>query len=223
MDGPFKNVIMIMWLGSLPNTRHRNWLPHFSYGLYSTENIMKFKKLPSVDYLKECFSFNSDTGELTWKRRPLHHYKSTTSQDLFNRRFPGKTLVPEVSGYIFARIDGLLYPAHRLIYKIYTGVDPENKVIDHINGIKHDNRLCNLRLATKSQNGMNRIKLDITNNSGYRGVYLCKHTGRYIAKVHSEGVSYWGGRHDTAELASKAAINVRNTLHSGWNTALKND
>jgi len=71
---------------------------------------------------------------------------------------------------------------HRLINST-----PEGLFTDHINGDKLDNRKCNLRTATRSQNGMNRC-LHSNNTSGVTGVYLEKNTGlwRVSIKVNSE-------------------------------------
>ena len=44
------------------------------------------------------------------------------------------------------------YQVHRFIWECFNGVIPEDKVIDHINNDKEDNRLCNLQLVTHQQN-----------------------------------------------------------------------
>ncbi|MGU3904773.1 HNH endonuclease [Escherichia coli] len=58
---------------------------------------------------------------------------------------------------------------------------PEGMEIDHINGIRHDNRIENLRLVKKSANQRNRIKLSKNNSSGISGVYFCNTRKRWIA------------------------------------------
>ena len=59
-------------------------------------------------------------------------------------------------GYIRIRINHVEYRAHRIIWTMFNGEIPEGLLIDHINGIKSDNRLENLRLATRQQNNANR-------------------------------------------------------------------
>lgn len=58
-------------------------------------------------------------------------------------------------GYLRTTIDGKSKMVHRLIWELHNGEIPENMQIDHINGITDDNRLENLRLATRSQNQLN--------------------------------------------------------------------
>jgi hypothetical protein len=73
-------------------------------------------------------------------------------------------------GYLDIRIDGRLYRAHRLAWLYMTGEWPKSE-IDHINGIPADNRFCNLREATRSQNIANERK-HVDNTSGFKGVSL---------------------------------------------------
>jgi hypothetical protein len=59
-------------------------------------------------------------------------------------------------GYREVKIARKAYKSHRIIWKMIYGNDPDvDKVIDHINRVKDDNRLCNLRLVTVTENNMN--------------------------------------------------------------------
>jgi hypothetical protein len=68
------------------------------------------------------------------------------------------------SGYRQIKINNIVYPAHRLIWVYFNGSIDESMQIDHINGMKDDNRVENLRLVTAQQNCFNRSRL---NAKGY--------------------------------------------------------
>ena len=74
---------------------------------------------------------------------------------------------------------------------------------DHINGDKLDNRRCNLRLATRSQNMANRPK-SRNNRSGYKGVIWDKRQGKWRATIGYHGKTTTLGRYDNIEAAARA-------------------
>jgi hypothetical protein len=98
-------------------------------------------------------------------------------------------------------IDGVAYVAARVIWKLVYGYDPIE--VDHINRIKTDNRLCNLREVDRSANCLNRGLLR-NNKSGVSGVYLEVSSGLWVVEV--AGVRY-GRRKDKA-----AAIELRRSV-----------
>ena len=80
------------------------------------------------------------------------------------------------------------------------GLNIPNQV-DHWDRRTRNNRRRNLRPATRSQNGANRIAYK-NNKSGYKGVYL--RNGRYCARIQINKKSYWLGQYDTAVEAAAA-------------------
>lgn len=82
---------------------------------------------------------------------------------------------------------------HRLIMSL---LDDDRKIVDHINGNGLDNRKLNLRLATCSQNQMNRV----IGKKGYKGVSLDER-GRYRVRITVNGNVIHGGRHNTLQSA----------------------
>ncbi len=103
-------------------------------------------------------------------------------------------------GYILVRIDGIGYLAHRVVYSMVNGVIPEGMMIDHINRIKHDNRLENLRLATPSENSLNRNRKP--NKCGLRG--LCKVGKCYKLDRYFKGEKCYIGNFATVSEAKIA-------------------
>lgn len=92
-------------------------------------------------------------------------------------------------GYIQGKIDKRFYFAHRLIWQYFNGDIPEDKIIDHINGVRDDNRIENLRLADRSQNNHNMV-IRKDSKTGVKCVTITKHNGIqvYYANLHVKGV-----------------------------------
>ena len=106
-----------------------------------------------MEYLGSKFSYNDETGALVWK--------ST-----------GKVAghVNKTNHYIEIRLDKKLYKAHRLVYKLVLGIEPEG-VIDHIDGNPSNNKIENLRLSTIQENSRNSGKARTVKKSQYKGVW----------------------------------------------------
>jgi len=110
----------------------------------------------SQEYLKSLLDYNPDTGVFTW-------IKSRKGAALGN-----VAGVVVWSGYRLIQIDRKTYRAHRLAFLWMTGSFPP-KETDHINGIRNDNRWCNLRAVTGLENSLNKRKAS-NNTSGVMGV-----------------------------------------------------
>lgn len=140
--------------------------------------------------LKAQLSYNPETGFFTWViRKPKVKYGS-----IAGRKKP--------SGYVEIRLNLVSYQAHRLAWLYMTGAWPEGD-IDHINSIRDDNRLCNLRQANRAQNLCN-VGALASSSTGIRGVDLHKATGRYRARIRVDGKRIELGQYDTAEEAGAA-------------------
>jgi hypothetical protein len=76
------------------------------------------------------------------------------------------------------------YNIHRLVANAFIE-NPENKRnVDHINNVKTDNRVSNLRFATHQENSCS-SKLNIKNTSGYKGVYFSNSQNKWFAEIRS--------------------------------------
>lgn len=100
-------------------------------------------------------------------------------------------------GYCYIALNRVKYRATRLAWLYVHGRWPKEH-IDHINGNTSDDRLVNLREATRSQNLGNR-KLNKNNASGLKGV--SKYKSRYMANINKDGVRYYLGLFDSPEEA----------------------
>ena len=116
---------------------------------------------------KKTFEYDPETGILIWK---INHSDKVRMGSVAKSR--------NNKGYRRVRFKGKEYLIHRVIWLLTTGNWPENQ-IDHINGIRDDNRLINLREATQSENLQN---VKAYSNTGLKGIHLRK-DGYYQVKL----------------------------------------
>ena len=165
---------------------------------------MAARPLPHQDYLHECFSYDRETGALTWKPRPLSHFSDVRLWKIWNTKFSGMPaggLGGGVHGnYLLIRLDHTRYYHHRIVWKIMTG--NEVRYIDHINRTTTDNRWSNLRSATRTQNNGN-TKRRSQNLCGLKGVQP-RESGKFSARICINGRHIYIGQYDTVESAHAA-------------------
>lgn len=126
------------------------------------------------DYLQSILEYNPDTGVFTWRVRR-------------GRNCPAGKVAGRIAtgGYRQIGINGRLYLAHRIAWLITHGRWPADQ-IDHINRVRDDNRLINLREATRTENQRNQ-SLYKNNTSGLCGVGWYKPTGKWMAHISIDG------------------------------------
>lgn len=106
-------------------------------------------------------------------------------------------------GYVRIALNGKLYRRSRIVWEMHNGSIPENMQIDHINHIRYDDRIENLRLVTHKENGRNQSKKR-NNTSGVNGVTFHKSTNKWQARIGVDGTSKYLGVYDTFEDAQMA-------------------
>jgi hypothetical protein len=133
---------------------------------------MADEALPSQEYLNKALRYDPETGYLYWRHRDdaSKHWNST---------WAGKRAFTAISstGYHRGGVDSKQQRAHRVIFKMVHGTEPSS--IDHINGIKTDNRIENLR-AVDHRTNMRNQRLHSRNKSGVVGVSFTR--GRWKAQ-----------------------------------------
>ncbi len=154
------------------------------------------KTIP-VALVQKHLDYDPETGELSWKiancgRRPTVGSRNPST------------------GYRTVRVCGEVYNEARLIWTLMTGESPDpSLVIDHINGVRDDNRWCNLRLLTHAENCINR---KVSSASGVKGVYPSR-SGKWRVVTSLEGKSITHGTYKTIEAAEKKYLEVAAELN----------
>ena len=104
---------------------------------------------------------------------------------------------------------------HRVVMGLKDSRYENNLVVDHINHDKTDNRKCNLRIGTSSQNNINRKTLK-NNTSGHPGVTYRKEIDKWRVRISAEGKRISIGDFDSYEAAVEARKNAEITYHKDW-------
>ena len=94
-------------------------------------------------------------------------------------------------GYKRLTVNGKKTSCHRIIWEMHHGAIPRGMEVDHINRVRDDNRIENLRLVTRSQNALN-SKLKATNTTGIKGLYFSGNSwiSKYKGKLLYSGKSF---------------------------------
>lgn len=161
--------------------------------------------MPTADDVRQVLDYDPETGEFRWA---VDRFKGPQRKALCARKgdlaggFNAK-------GYRQISVSGRNHGAHRLAWLLMTGEWPTHQ-IDHINRDPADNRWCNLRPATRSENMCNqRVRRD--NRLGCPGVYL--HRGRFIAQIGKGGRQYNIGSFGSVGEAMVARQAAERLLH----------
>jgi len=161
--------------------------------------MTKHLETPPKALLLDLFSYSVLEGALYWRKRPSPRASLTSPA--------GYT---DTEGYRVISINGLSYRRHRLIWA-YFNSDPGPLEIDHINRIKGDDRLENLRKATRAENSYNTTYS--TNKSGAPGVCWHKRDKKWRVCIKSAGENVHLGYFDDLEDARRAYIEASIEIH----------
>lgn len=144
---------------------------------------------------------DAETGELVWK---IDHWKKVKAGNIAGDLYG--------NGYRRVCIDSKDHLAHRVVWLMAHGEWPHGE-IDHINGVRTDNRLVNLRVLTSSQNKHNHHGRS-DNKSGFTGVSWFRSANRWRADITVDRKAiYLGSFHDINEAAA-AYAKAKSELHT---------
>jgi hypothetical protein len=153
-------------------------------------------KILTQDRLKELLHYNADTGVFTWRATR----RAAIAGAIAGSRNP--------QNYIMVGVDTKLYSAHRLAWLYTHGVWPILE-LDHINRIRDDNRIDNLRLANRYTNTRN-TNTRKDSLSGVKGVRWHKMQARWESRIQHNHkpitIGYYGNLQDAVQARKIAEI-----------------
>ena len=150
--------------------------------------------------VSDFVKYDKDTGKFFW-------LQNTTIRNTIGKQVGSLTK----QGYLECQIQGKRYLLHRLAWFMVYGVWPPDE-IDHINCVRTDNRIENLRLASFCQNQQNK-GTNSRNTSGVKGVCWDKRTSQWKARVYASRRLVAERRFDNIDEASDWVKDVRIRHH----------
>lgn len=162
----------------------------------------------TAERAREVLSYDPETGEFTWLARS----GADPVTKGWNTRYAGsKAGATDSAGCRQIAIDGKAHLAHRLAWLMVHGRWPREQ-IDHINGRRNDNRLINLREASRAENAQN-IGPNRRNKVGFLGVSRNEKLGKWVAFIGLNKKNRYLGSFETAEGARDAYLAAKRELH----------
>lgn len=132
------------------------------------------ESLLTPEKIRELFNYDAVTGILAWKIKPCSSVRIGDAVGSLGGR-----------GYLTTTFRGKQYGVHRLVFVWVHGHFPKDQ-IDHINHVRNDNRISNLREVSQSENSKN-ASLSKRNTSGFLGVGWSKECRKWSANISVDG------------------------------------
>jgi hypothetical protein len=118
-------------------------------------------------------------------------------------------------GYIQIMLNGVRRQAHLIIWEMHNGPIPNGYTLDHIDRVKHHNKLENLRLASVTENRYN-TAISSRNTSGYKGVYFDKRRNKWVAQITVNKKQMLLGRFEDPREAAICYNTAAEELHGEY-------
>jgi hypothetical protein len=169
--------------------------------------------------LRAIIQYDPETGRFSWRERGQEFFKNGRVGS-WNAVNAGRPVCGALSsGYLRISIFAEKYAASHLAYLYMTGAWPGYE-IDHVNGVRCDNRWANLRPATRAQNCQNRgVRSD--NTSGFIGVHFSKPMNKWEAIITVDRKTFRLGFFDDRAAASRAYLEAKRQHHKFQPTVRK--
>lgn len=167
--------------------------------------------MASIEELRGLFCYDPEEGVLRWRS---YQPRPRVAKNKWGPVLNGGAGYFNAKGYIHIVLPSTeTVLAHRVAWAIHYGNWPA-LAVDHKNGVKSDNRICNLRELTDRENNQNRHSAMVTNRLGVLGV---KRSGKkFRADIEIDGKCHYLGTHPTVEIAHEAYLEAKRRLHPAF-------
>lgn len=168
-----------------------------------------------AETIQRVIRYEPETGKLFWVARPVELFHVASAANRWNTRYAGREALTAIDrhGYRLGSLLGKRQFAHRVAWVVAHGRWPVD-IIDHANGVRDDNRLCNLREATQAENVRNsRSHRDST--SKYVGVSRTKQN-RWQANISLNRTTTYLGTFGCEVEAARAYDAAALHLHGAF-------
>lgn len=150
--------------------------------------------------ISDSLAYDAATGKMTWRVASSRAAVGQAAGHI------------DAQGYLRVRVNGAKYLQHRVAWFLAYGEWPKGQ-IDHINGVRHDNRIANLRDVNGTINNQNERHARKNSSTGLLGV--APHKGRFKAQIKKDGKQTYLGLFDDAESAHAAYVTAKREMHAG--------
>jgi hypothetical protein len=165
--------------------------------------MMKKRQTPSQEIIRKLLVYKN--GELIWRER---------GNGSFDKQFAGKTAghIAEFGRKVIRFNQYGLFVSHVIVWVYHNGEIPNGYDVDHIDNNKLNDKIENLRLATRSQNLYN-TRIRTNNNSGVKGVCFNPDNNNWRARLRVNKTQIEVGSFETKEQAQQAIFDARQKYH----------
>lgn len=166
----------------------------------------------TAERVREVLHYDPETGVFTWAKDVMGGHGK---RQVVRRQGELVGCKSQQNGYILLRIDRRLYLAHRAAW-LYVHGDWPCTILDHINGIRDDNRIANLREARGGLNSQNlrgpkKRKLDAPLGVSFQP----RGRRKWLAQITVDGACHYLGAYGSPDEAHQAYLAAKRRLHEG--------